>query len=158
MSIGAIFSRRVRGVRLIEVWAIGLLAVLVFGVYLTKTFAGREASEIARTQAQIEDENTRIRLLKAEVAYLEQPERIERLSQLYLNLAPMSGKRETDPEGMVDLVRRPAPPPVAAPPALVTAHAPTPASASAAPLALAMAMMAPTPAHAPPAPAAGGAR
>ena len=132
MSIGAIFSRRVRGVRLIEVWAIGLLAVLVFGVYLTKTFAGREASEIARTQAQIEDENTRIRLLKAEVAYLEQPERIERLSQLYLNLAPMSGKRETDPEGMVDLVRRPAPPPVAAPPALkARSAASNPASSSA---------------------------
>jgi hypothetical protein len=107
MSIAGIFTRRVRGVRLVEVWAIGLLVILVFGVYLTKTFAGREAADIARTQSQIEEEQTRIRLLKAEVAYLEQPERIERLSQAYLHLEPLSGKRETDAENLADIVRRP---------------------------------------------------
>lgn len=132
MSIGGIFTRRVRGVRLIEVWAIGLLAVLVFGVYLTKTFAGREASDISRTKAEISEEQTRIRLLKAEVAYLEQPERIERLSQAYLHLEPMSGKRETDPEGIADIVRRPAPQPAPAP---LEPSAPAPAAA--APMAMA---------------------
>lgn len=150
MSIGAIFSHRVRGVRLVEVWAIGLLAVLVFGVYLTKTFAGREATEITRTQAQIEDETTRIRLLKAEVAYLEQPERIERLSQLYLHLAPMSGKRETDAEGISDLVHKPAPQPEAAPAPML------PAPASAAPLAMTAVSTPAAPAA--PAPAAGAPR
>lgn len=152
MSIGAIFSHRVRGVRLVEVWAIGLLAVLVFGVYLTKTFAGREATEITRTQAQIEDETTRIRLLKAEVAYLEQPERIERLSQLYLHLAPMSGKRETDPEGLQDIIHRPAPQPETAPAALL------PPPAADAPLAMAVVATPVASAPAAPAPAAGGAR
>lgn len=147
MSIAGIFTRRVRGVRLVEVWAIGLLAVLVFGVYLTKTFASREASEITRTQARIEEEQTRIRLLKAEVAYLEQPERIERLSQAYLHLEPMSGKRETDPEGLVDIVRRPAP---AVPIPAAAPEVAAPAVAS--PLAMAM-VAAPAPA-----PTAGGAR
>lgn len=127
MSIGAIFTRRVRGVRLIEVWGVGLLFVLVFGVYLTKTFAGREANEITKTQAQIEQEQTRIRLLKAEVAYLEQPERIERLSQAYLKLAPMQGKRETDPEGLAEIARKapePAPMPEAAQPMAMAAMLP----------------------------------
>lgn len=103
MSIGAIFTHRVRGVRLIEVWAVGLLAALVFGLYMTKTFAGREASEITHTEDQIEQEQTHIRLLKAEVAYLEQPERIERLSQTYLNLAPMQGKREADADRLAEI-------------------------------------------------------
>ena len=135
MSIAGIFTRRVRGIRLVEVWAIGLLAVLVFGVYLTKTFAGREAAEISRTQAQIEQEQTRIRLLKAEVAYLEQPERIERLSQVYLHLAPMSGKRETDPEGLIEIVRRPQPAIEPAP--AVGPAAAAPALAEPAPMAMA---------------------
>jgi hypothetical protein len=146
MSIAGVFTRRVRGVRLVEVWAIGLLAVLVFGVYLTKTFAGREAAEISRTQAQIEEEQTRIRLLKAEVAYLEQPERIERLSQAYLHLEPLSGKRETDAEGLADIVRRPQP-----------QAAPAPAPAPAAPEPAGSAPMAMT-VMADPAPAAGAPR
>ena len=123
MSIGAIFTHRVRGVRLIEVWAVGLLAVLVFSVYLTKTFAGREANEITRTQSQIEQEATRIRLLKAEVAYLEQPERIERLSQTYLHLEPMQGKREAEPDRLAEIARK-APEPVAAPPLAMAAVLP----------------------------------
>jgi hypothetical protein len=136
MSMGAIFTRRVRGVRLIEVWAVGLLAVLVFGLYLSKTLAGREAADITRTKAEIVQEQTHIRLLKAEVAYLEQPERIERLSQLYLHLEPMSGKRETDPEGIADIVRRPAPQP--APVATAPADPTVPAPSAVAPIAMAL--------------------
>jgi hypothetical protein len=135
MSIGAIFTHRVRGVRLIEVWAIGLLAVLVFGVYLSKTLAGREAADITRTKSEIAEEQTHIRLLKAEVAYLEQPERIERLSQTYLHLEPMSGKRETDPESIAEIVRRPQP--QAAPVAALPVDAPAPPPVAAAPLAMA---------------------
>lgn len=130
MSIGAIFSHRVRGVRLVEVWAFGLLAALVFGVYMTKTFAGREATEIATTQDQIVQEQTHIRLLKAEVAYLEQPERIERLSHTYLPLQPMQGKRETPPERLADIAVK-APAPVMGPtvPMALAALTPVPAAA-----------------------------
>ena len=128
MSIGAIFTHRVRGVRLIEVWAFGVLAALVFGVYMTKTFAGREANEITRTQTQIDQEVTHIRLLKAEVAYLEQPERIERLSQAYLHLEPMQGKREAPADQLAEIAAK-APAPLAsqplAPPPLAMAVLPS---------------------------------
>jgi hypothetical protein len=90
----SLIDRRVRGFRLIDIVALGILAAIVLGVYLAKTIAGRERAEIARVERQIEIERERIRLLHAEVAFLEQPERIERLSSAYLGLAPTQAKRE----------------------------------------------------------------
>ena len=95
MSLAALFTRRVRGVRLVNLWAVGLLLVLVLGLYLVKTFAGGERADIATTELQIADEQHKIRLLHAELAYLEQPARIERLSEQYLGMKPASGKHET---------------------------------------------------------------
>ncbi len=101
--ITAIFRRRVRGVRLVNILGAGLLLVLVVGLYLAKTFAGGERADIAQTEASIADEQRRIRLLQAEVSYLEQPERISRLSEQYLGLQPASGKRETAPANLGQL-------------------------------------------------------
>jgi hypothetical protein len=126
MSLKGFFERRVRGVRVIELWAGGLTLVLALGVYLAKTGAGDEGADIARTQVQINQEQREIRLLKAEVAYLEQPQRLERLSSAFLGLQPMSGKRETVVENLSEVARtgppapatqapQPAPPPVVAP-------------------------------------------
>ena len=50
----SLFERRVRGFRLVDVVAFGLLAALVLGVYLAKTMAGRERAEIARTELRSE--------------------------------------------------------------------------------------------------------
>lgn len=91
----SLIDRRVRGFRLIDIVAMGLLAAIVLGVYLAKTIAGRERAEIARVERQIDSERERIRLLQAETAFLEQPERIERLSSAYLGLGPVQAKRET---------------------------------------------------------------
>lgn len=119
MSLKGFFERRVRGVRVIELWAGGLTLVLALGVYLAKTGAGDEGADIARTQVEIAQEQRQIRLLKAEVAYLEQPQRLERLSSAYLGLQPMSGKRETVEANLSEVARTgaPAPDPVAAAPA-----------------------------------------
>jgi len=101
----SLLGRRVRGFRLIDLVAAGLLVVLVFGVYLAKTMAGRERSEIARVERQIRQEKTRIRLLQAEVAHLEEPARLEHLSVAYLGLAPVSIKRDVNPDGLADVIR-----------------------------------------------------
>ena len=100
-------NRRVRGFRLIDLVALGLLTVLILGVYLAKTIAGRERTEIARVERQIGEEKARIRLLQAEVSHLEQPARIERLSEAYLGLAPVSIKREADADALPQLARKP---------------------------------------------------
>lgn len=102
----SLLDRRIRGFRLIDIVAMGLLATIILGVYLAKTVAGRERAEIARISRQIESERDRIRLLHAEVAFLEQPSRIERLSTAFLGLGPISAKRETTPDELGRLVRQ----------------------------------------------------
>jgi len=106
--IADLFSRRVRGFRVVEVAGLAVLLVLVLVVYLAKTFAGSERSEIAWVEHQISAEKVRVRLLKAEVAHLEQPERIERLSRQYLGMEPVTAKREVNLETITTLTEDPA--------------------------------------------------
>jgi len=96
--IADLFQRRIRGFRVVEVTGLAVLLVLMLVVYLAKTFAGTERTEIARVERQISDERVRVRLLRAEVAHLEQPERIERLSRQYLGMQPVTAKREVNIE------------------------------------------------------------
>jgi cell division protein FtsL len=110
-----LLDRRVRGFRLVDLVALGLLTVLILGVYLAKTMAGRERAQIASVERQISAEKARIRLLTAEVSHLEQPSRIERLSTAYLGMAPVPEKREATAETLIDVARnRAGPAPVAA--------------------------------------------
>ena len=104
-------NRRIRGFRLLDLIAVGVLTALILGVYLAKTVAGGERAKIASVERQIGEERARIRLLQAEVSHLEQPARIERLSETYLGLAPVAFKREADPDALPDLARRPLAPP-----------------------------------------------
>jgi cell division protein FtsL len=103
-----LFERR-RGFRLMELVTVGCLVVIVLGVYLTKAAAGREGAKLAEVNAQIREEQRRVKLLRAELAYLEQPRRIERLAETYLALQPASAKRETQPAGLAEIARQPAP-------------------------------------------------
>jgi hypothetical protein len=108
MSLSAVFTRRFRGVRVINLMGGGLLLVLVLGLYLVKTLAGTERADIATAEVQIADEQRRIRLLQAEVAYLEQPDRIQRLAEQGLAVQPLSGKRETAIDSLPAVAARPA--------------------------------------------------
>ena len=100
-------NRRVRGFRLVDLIAVSILTVLILGVYLAKTIAGGERAKIATVERQIASEKARIRLLQAEVSHLEQPARIERLSETYLGLGPVSFKREAEADALPDLARKP---------------------------------------------------
>ena len=121
--ISTLFTRRVRGIRLVNLWGAGLLLVLVIGLYLVKTFASGERADIASTEIQIADEQRKIRLLHAELAYLEQPGRIERLSSQYLGMQPISGKHETSVDSLEQIAH-------AAAPAAKTPAAATPAGSA----------------------------
>lgn len=104
MSVSGLFNRRVRGFRVVEVVGLGILLTLVTSVYLAKTMAGRERNEIASIQQQIEDEEARKRLLEAEVAFLEQPRRIEAMA-VAMGLAPIQANHETSEDALVDVAR-----------------------------------------------------
>ncbi|HEX3701644.1 MAG TPA: cell division protein [Phenylobacterium sp.] len=107
----SLLGRRIRGFRLVDLLALVVLVGLILGVYLAKTIAGRERAEIATAEKEIAGEKTRIRLLDAEVAHLEQPARIERLSETYLGMEPLPIKREAGPDDLAEIALHPAPPP-----------------------------------------------
>ena len=96
-GFAAFLGRSLRGMRLIEFGALMVLLAMVLGVYLAKAAAGRERGDITAVQAQIEDENKRLRLLQAEVAHLEEPQRLMRLSAV-IGLGPTVSKHEGSPE------------------------------------------------------------
>lgn len=100
-----LFTRKVRGFRLVDLVGLGLLVTVILGVYLAKTIAGRERAEIARIERQIKGEKARIRLLQAEVAHLEQPGRIERLAVTYLKMETVTAHREASVDQIVDVAR-----------------------------------------------------
>jgi len=101
----SVFTRRVRGFRLVDLVGAGLLVMLILGVYLAKTMAGRERAEIAKIERQIRGEKARIRLLQAEVAHLEQPGRIERLAVTYLKMETVGAHREASVDQIIDVAR-----------------------------------------------------
>ncbi len=101
----SVFTRKVRGFRLVDLVGAGLLVAVIVGVYLAKTIAGRERSEIATIERQIKVEKARIRLLQAEVAHLEQPGRIERLAVVYLKMETVGAHREATVDQIVDVAR-----------------------------------------------------
>lgn len=114
-----IFTRRFRGFRVVELGGLAFFIVLALGVYMVKAGAGRDRAQIARIERLILVEQTRLRLLRAEVAHLEQPERIEQLAAAYLGMAPTSPKHEATVEtlGLIAL-KAPLPAPTAMPVAL----------------------------------------
>ncbi|MDB5470502.1 MAG: cell division protein [Caulobacter sp.] len=112
----SLLNHRTRGFRTINVVFCALLAATAVTVLLAKAYAGREVRDIARTERSIGEENKRIRLLKAEVAHLEQPERLQRLSKALLGMAPLSATREGDINSLPAIAAGYAPPtPIATP-------------------------------------------
>lgn len=100
-----IFRRRMFGFRIIEMAAFACVVALAFGVYLAKTDAGRERSRIAMVERQIVEEQRKLKLLRAEVAHLEQPERLGALSTAHLGLQAQDGTKDALVETLPDIAR-----------------------------------------------------
>ncbi|MDP1738186.1 MAG: cell division protein [Caulobacter sp.] len=98
-----IFTHRIRGFRTLNIVFGATLLVLAVSVNFAKVLAGRERNAIGQVEASISKEKARIRLLEAEVAHLEQPERLERLSRAYLAMAPVTMKQEATVETLPEV-------------------------------------------------------
>lgn len=105
MSAARFLRRTLRGARLVELGALTVMLALALAVYMVKARAGRETGDITTVESQIADEQRRVRLLQAEVAHLEQPERLQRLSEA-LGLGPTSDKREVTLDRLADVARQ----------------------------------------------------
>jgi hypothetical protein len=135
MSVLGVFDQRFRGFRVIEIGGVGVLLALILLVYLAKTIAGSESAEIDHVQQQIGDQRARVTLLRAEVASLEQPERLETLSNRYLGLQPVDAKHDIDAQALATIAGASAPKPQA--PAQGAAPQATTPTAAGAPIAVA---------------------
>ena len=113
--LSGLFRSRFRGFRIIDLGAFACLAALVLSVYAFKAHAGGESAKIAQTEAQIADEQRRIRILNADLAHLEQPARLEQLSTQYLGLAPVAAKPETSADRLMEIARQASAPPISPP-------------------------------------------
>lgn len=125
-SVNRLFAWKVRGIRWIEIIGVLMVAAMIFSVYLAKAAAARESAQIADLERQIGVSGQRVRLLKAEVARLEQPGRLEALSR-GAGLGPVDMKRQTSEADLAQLQPIPEPKPVvivAPTPAVVPAAAP----------------------------------
>jgi cell division protein FtsL len=93
--------------RTLHIIAAILIVVLAVGLYKAKTDAAKAQAHVRDLESQIEDAEAGMRALRAEIAHLESPERVEGLAErhLGLNVGAESGAL---PESAIDQ-RLPAP-------------------------------------------------
>jgi len=90
---------------------------------VAKAAAAREGGRISDIGQQIADNGQRVRLLRAEVAKLEQPARLEALSR-QAGLGPVDVRRQADEGSLNSLAPIPDPKPVIVEPTQPVADAP----------------------------------
>jgi hypothetical protein len=110
-ALDRLFAWKVRGIRWIEIIGVLMVAAMIFSVYLAKAAAARESAQIASLEREIGENGQRVRLLKAQVAQLEQPARLEALSR-GAGLGPVDMKRQASEERLDNLAPVPEPRPV----------------------------------------------
>lgn len=111
-TLTRLYGWKIRGVRWVEIIGVLLVAAMVFSVYLAKAAAAREGARIADLERQITENGQRVRLLRAEVARLEQPGRLEALSR-GAGLGPVDVHRQATEDRLATLAPVPEPAPVA---------------------------------------------
>ena len=129
-TFSAVFAQRWRGFRTVNLWACLVALGLALGVYAFKADAGKESAQIREIDQQIQAERKSVTLLRAEVAHLEQPQRLERLSVAYLGLQPQDARKEAAVDGLTELSHHAAdaaPKLLAEKPTTIVAPAPEPA-------------------------------
>lgn len=132
VALKRLFAWKVRGVRWVEIIGVLLVGAMIFSVYLAKAAAASQSARISELEREIADNGKRVRLLRAEVARLEQPGRLEALSR-GAGLEPIDVHRLATVDRLPELAplpdREPPTPAVAA----ETAAAPVQAEAEAEP-------------------------
>jgi len=124
-TLNRLYGWKIRGVRWIEIAGVLLVAAMVFSVYLAKAAAARESARISDLERQISDNGQRVRLLRAEVARLEQPNRLEALSR-DAGLGPVDVHRQATVGSLPGLAPIPEPRPVVIAPTPTPNPRPTP--------------------------------
>ena len=99
MRVSGIVRQRFRGFRVVDLTALVIFLALALTVYAFKTSAGAERRDIADVEEQIRDETKAVQLLRAQVAHLEAPDRLERLARTD-GQTPVAAKQEVTPQAL----------------------------------------------------------
>ena len=113
-ALQRLFDWKVRGVRWVEIIGVALVSIMIVSVYAAKAAAARESRRIAQLEQDIRENGQRVRLLRAEVARLEQPARLESLSR-QAGLSPTDVHRQAEADKLAQLKSGAAKPAAAAP-------------------------------------------
>ena len=108
-ALQRLYDWKVRGIRWVEIIGVLLVGAMIFSVYLAKAAAARESARIADLERQITENGQRVRLLRAEVARLERPNRLEILSR-GAGLGPVDVRRQATEAALPTLAPVPEPP------------------------------------------------
>jgi hypothetical protein len=100
MRLSGIVRQRFRGFRVLDLAALVVCLALALTVYAYKTSAAAQGADITDVESQIHDETKAVQLLRAQVAHLEAPDRLERLSRTYAGQAPVAAKQEVTPQAL----------------------------------------------------------
>jgi len=87
---GVYIPSHIRAARRLTGFLLFLIGVaLMVGLYYVKTRSQTARQHAVKLERQIEQEEASLRVLSAEIAYLENPERLGRLSEEHLGLQPI---------------------------------------------------------------------
>jgi len=101
-GLRALLNWKIHSVRWVDIICSVLIAVLLLSVYVAKAAADRENRRIVELESQIAESRQRVRLLRAEIARLEQPGRLETLSRS-VGLEPVDAHRQATEAELSDL-------------------------------------------------------
>ena len=110
-TLNRLYAWKIRGVRWVEIIGVLLVAAMLFSVYVAKAGAASQSARISDLERQISDNGRRVRLLRAEVARLERPTRLEALSR-DAGLGPVDVHRQATADSLSSLAPIPEPRPV----------------------------------------------
>jgi hypothetical protein len=99
MRLSGVLGQRVRGFRVVDIAALVICLALALTVYAFKSSAGDERRDITDVEQQIRDETKSVQLLRAQVAHLEAPDRLERLARTE-GQVPVAAKQEVTAQAL----------------------------------------------------------
>ena len=86
--------------RIFKTFLLSFLIVLAIGVYLLKTDSKVLNKQVRNLKNRIETIQSKSDVLRVEIAHLERPDRLLRLSRKYLNLQPYDGSHFLDDKSL----------------------------------------------------------
>ncbi|MDC7675845.1 cell division protein FtsL [Asticcacaulis machinosus] len=104
-GILGVFEQRVRGVRLVELVGLVLCLGMMFALGWIKMKEDADVKRLEALKREIVAETEQVKALRAAVAHLEQPKRIEALASVYLGMKPVDSRHEANLDSLVEISR-----------------------------------------------------